>query len=259
MGERVLYSASDKVAYITLNRPEKRNALDDVTIRELRTYFQRAEKDSEIRAIVFKGEGSAFSAGADLEYLLKISKSSSLLNYEDSCGLKDLLQDIYWSKKLVCAVVRGPALAGAFGLVLACDIVFASELGKFGFTEVKIGFVPAVVLNLALRKMSESDARFLLLTGKIIDAGQALELGIVREIVPDDQIENKVVTILKEFVSSTSGTAVALTKGLLQTVKEVPFDEAMQYSAMVNAAARSTDDFQIGVNSFLNKKKLEWR
>ncbi|MGC8596062.1 MAG: enoyl-CoA hydratase/isomerase family protein [Candidatus Kryptoniota bacterium] len=259
MGERVLYSISDNVAYITLNRPEKRNALDDVTINELRTYFKNAEGDREVRVIVFKGEGPAFSAGADLDYLLKISKNSSLSNYEDSIGLRELLMDIYRSRKLVCAVVRGPALAGGFGLVLACDIVFASELGKFGFTEVKIGFVPAIVLNLALRKMPESHARFLLLTGKIIDASEALKMGIVRDIITDGEIEEEVTSTLKEFVASTSGTAIALTKELLATAKDLPFDTAMQYGAMMNAAARSTDDFKIGINSFINKKKLEWR
>lgn len=259
MGERVIYSVVDNIAYITLNRPEKRNALDDVAVKELWTSFQNAERDPLVRAIVFKAEGPAFSAGADLDYLLKISQNSSLLNYEDSCGLKDFLLDVYHSRKLVCAVVRGPALAGAFGLVLACDLIFASELSKFGFTEVKIGFVPAVVMNLALRKMAESDARLLLLTGKIIGANEALKMRIIREVVPDNEIENKVETELKEFVANASGTAVALTKGLLEVVKEIPFGEAMHFGAMMNAAARSTRDFHLGVNSFLNKKKLEWK
>ncbi len=258
MGKRVNFEIKDKVAYLTMNRPEKRNAIDDLAVNEIMGYFGQANTDDNVRAIVFRGEGSAFSAGADLDYLLRLSQNTSSANFEDSCALKNLLLDIYRSKKLVCAVVRGPALAGAFGLILACDIIIASDKAKFGFTEVKIGFVPAVVLNLALRKLREMDVRRLLLTGKIIDAGEAFHIGLISEVIEDGKIESCTQQFLKEFVAGTSKKAVALTKEILSIVRDMTLEEALRYSAAMNVAARSTDDFQKGVNAFLNKKQVEW-
>lgn len=259
MGKRVDLEFRDRVAYLTMNRPEKRNAIDDVAVVELTESFKRAESDDKVRAILFQGEGSAFSAGADLDYLRRISENSSSANLEDSCMLKDFLLDVYRSRKLTCALVRGPALAGAFGLTLACDVVFASEKAKFGFTEVKIGFVPAIVLNFALRKLRESDVRDLVLTGKIIDASSALRIGLFSQIFPDNEIESQVREYLGNFVTGTSAGAVALTKEILSEVTEMRLEEALKYSTAMNVAARSTDDFRKGVNAFLNKEKLEWK
>ncbi len=259
MGKRVDFEIRDKVAFLTLNRPEKRNAIDDIAVSELTDFFGSANSDDGVRAIVFRGEGSAFSAGADLEYLHKLSQNSSSANFEDSCALKDFLLEVYRSRKLTCAVVRGPALAGAFGLTLACDIVIASDKARFGFTEVKIGFVPAVVLNFAARKLRESDVRELVLTGKIIEASSALRMGLFSQIVPDSEIEAYSRQFLKDFISGTSPVAVALTKQILSDIKEMPLDEALRYSSAMNVTARSTEDFQKGVKSFLNKEKLEWQ
>ncbi|MCL5267781.1 MAG: enoyl-CoA hydratase/isomerase family protein [Bacteroidetes bacterium] len=258
MSNRVSFEIRGKVAYLKLNRPEKRNAIDDVAIEEMGRHFDRANSDENVRAIVFEGEGSVFSAGADLDYLMKLSKNSSSANFEDSCALKDFLLEVYRSRKLVCAIVRGPALAGAFGLVLACDIVFASEKAKFGFTEVKIGFVPAVVVNLALRKMREVDVRRLVLTGKIMGGEEALRLGLISEVIEDSDIQQRVGEFLREFVTGTSKRAVSLTKEILSEVRDMTLEEAMKYGAMMNVVARSTDDFQKGVNSFLNKSQVEW-
>lgn len=241
-----------------MNRPEKRNAIDDVAVEEMMNCFGQADADENVRVIVFRGEGSVFSAGADLDYLLKLSQNSSTANFEDSNALKNLLLEIYRSKKLVCAVVRGPALAGAFGLVLACDLIFASEKAKFGFTEVKIGFVPAVVLNFALRKLRESDVRRLVLTGKIIDAAEAMRIGLISEIIGDNEIEAFSEDYLKEFISGTSRKAIALTKEILSEARDMTLEEALKYSAMMNVAARSTGDFKKGLNGFLNKKQVEW-
>ncbi len=258
MGSRVNLEIRDRVAYLTMNRPEKRNAIDDISVSELTEYFRQMDADDAIRAIVFRGAGSAFSAGADLEYLQRLSRNSSAANFEDSCSLKDLLLQVYRSRKLTCAVVRGAALAGAFGLTLACDIIIASEKAKFGFTEVKIGFVPAIVSNFALRKLRESDVRELVLTGKIVDASAALRFGLFSQIVPDSEIESYASQFLKDFVSGTSPRAVALTKEILSEIREMHLDEAMKYSTAMNVVARSTDDFRKGVRSFLNKEKLEW-
>lgn len=259
MGKRLNFEIRDKVAFLTLNRPEKRNAIDDIAVEELDEYFGQATANEEVRAVVFGGEGSVFSAGADLDYLQRLSQNTTAANFEDSSMLKNLLLKIYRSRKLTCAVVRGPALAGGFGLALACDVVIASENAKFGFTEVKIGFVPAIVLNFALRKLRESDVRELVLTGKIIDASSALRIGLFSQIVPDNDIESYTQRFLKEFISGTSSGAVSLTKEILSEVREMRLEEALKYSAAMNTAARSTEDFQKGVRSFLNKEKLEWQ
>ncbi len=259
MGKRVEFEIREKVAYLTLNRPDKRNAIDDTTVSELTGCFADADSDTDVRAVVFRGEGSAFSAGADLDYLRKLSANSTSANFEDSCLLKDLLLGIYRSRKLTCAVVRGPALAGGFGLALACDVIIPSDKARFGFTEVKIGFVPAIVLNFALRKLRESDVRELVLTGKIIEASAALRMGLFSQIVADNEIESHTGQFLKDFISGTSAGAVALTKEILAEVRDMRLDEALKYSTAMNVAARSTEDFQKGVNSFLNKEKLEWQ
>ncbi len=220
MGKRVDFFVRGKVAHLVLNRPEKRNALDDLAVSELTTHFNHANQDDKVRAIVFSGRGPAFSAGADLEYLLKLSQGPSSGNLADSMAMKDLFLSVYTSRKLVCSVVRGVALGGAFGLVLSCDFVFASEKARFGFTEVKVGFVPAIVMKLALRKMTEPNVRKLVLTGKLIDSQEALRLGLISEIIPDDAIEAYVDKSLDEFASETSKNAVAMTKEVLSQVKD---------------------------------------
>lgn len=192
MESRVNFVIKDKVAFITLDRPEKRNAMDSAMVAEIAKDFGEANAREQVRAIVFRGEGSAFSAGADLDYLLTLSRNSQSANLADSEALMNLLLEIYKSEKLICAVVRGPALAGAFGLVLACDIVFASEKAKFGFTEVKIGFVPAIIVNFALRKLRECDVRRLALTGSILDAAEAMRIGVISGIIEDSEIETRV-------------------------------------------------------------------
>ncbi len=258
MGKRVDFSIRGKIAYLTLNRPEKRNAIDNFALEELTDHFTEADSNENVRAIVFSGRGPSFSSGADLDYLLKLSKSSSSENLEDSMAMKNLFLSVYVSKKLVCAVVRGPALAGAFGLVLSCDIIFASEKAKFGFTEVKVGFVPAVVMKMALRKMTEPNVRRLVLTGKIIDSNEALRIGLISEIIDDKEIEAYTENFLNEFSANTSKKAVELTKEILSQVKDLTLADALKYGAMMNAKARSTDDFKKGIDAFLNKKHLEW-
>ena len=258
MGKRVDFVVKDKIAYLTLNRPEKRNAIDGLAMEELTTYFKEADSNKSLRAIVLGGRGPAFSSGADLDHILKLSQGSHSGNLEDSMALKNLLLSIYTSRKLVCAVVRGPALAGAFGLVLSCDIIFASGKAKFGFTEVRIGFVPAIVMKTALRKMTESNVRRLVLTGKIINAAEALRIGFISEIIDDVKIETHVENFLKEFVSGTSKESIELTKEILSQVKDLTLEDALKYGAMMNAKARSTKDFKKGIEAFLNKKHLEW-
>ncbi len=258
VGKRVDIQIKGKVAYLTMNRPEKRNAIDDIAVAELAEGFRRAEGSADVRAIVFRGEGPAFSAGADLEYLEKLSRNTPDANMQDSQMLKDLLLGVYRSKKLTCALVRGPALAGAFGLVLACDMVFASDKAKFGFTEVKIGFVPAIVVNFALRKLRETDVRELVLTGKIVDASAALRMGLFGQIIPDNEAESVLESFLHEYSAGTSAAAVAMTKAVMSEVTEMNLEKALEYSAATNVEARATEDFRKGVNSFLKKEKLEW-
>ena len=256
--ERLAFEKKGRVAFLKMNRSEKRNALDDIAVREMIDCIKEADSDSDVRAIVIEGDGPAFSAGADLDYLLRLSRNTIEANYDDSAEFRRLLLEIYYSRKLTCALVRGPALAGGFGIALACDLIVGSEKARFGFTEVKVGFVPALVLNFAMKKLNEADVRRLVLTGKIVDSTEAIRMGIMAEIIPDHEIENYLDNFLVEFCRGTSRNAVALTKEVLRGVSGLNLPEALRYSTHKNAEARSTEDFQKGVNSFLKKEKPEW-
>src|SRR5579883_675365 len=166
--EHILYAAADGVATITLNRPEKRNALDEHMVRELRNALRKAGADDSVRVIVFTGSGSAFCAGADLAYLQKISHSDISFNQRDSHELMELLSAIHSSAEPTVAVVRGPALAGGCGLATVCDITIASTEATFGYPEVRIGFIPAIVMVFLRGKIGEAAAKDLVLRGRVI-------------------------------------------------------------------------------------------
>lgn len=166
---------SDRIFEIVLNRPDKRNALNSEFVSELISAFTNADVDENTRVVILKANGKVFSAGADLGYLQQLQKNTYEENLEDSTQLAELFKKIYFHKKLIIAQVEGHAIAGGCGLATVCDFVFAVPEAKFGYTEVKIGFVPAIVMFFLLRKIGEAKARELLLTGKLIDAQQAKE------------------------------------------------------------------------------------
>ncbi len=255
---RLLYSVEERICTITLNRPEKRNALDDEFIQELSRAFVSASKDTAIKVIVLEANGSAFCAGADLDYLQKMSSFNFEENLEDSKNLMRLFQTMYSMRKPIIAKVHGPAIAGGCGLATVCDIVVASEEAAFGYTEVKIGFIPAVVLTFLVRRIGEGKARSLLLRGDIISAQQAKELGLVNEIVPAAKLSEEVNAIADSLCKNSSLLSMGLIKEMFANMDGKTLSDMLEYAANINAVTRMSEDCRKGIAAFLSKEKIHW-
>jgi methylglutaconyl-CoA hydratase len=250
----VLYSLDGSVVNITLNRPEKRNALNDELLAELKQALRAATEDEAVRCVVIAGAGSDFCSGADLSALEKISKSSAADNAADASSLMELYVLIRHLQVPVIAAVHGRALAGGCGLATSCDLVLAASSARFGYPEVKIGFVPAMVSAILHRNVSEKLAFELLTRGDEIDAHEAHRIGLVNRVFQDDTFAHDVKAYAESF-SSRSKSAVSLTKALLYQIDNLPFGEALETGADVNVIARQTDDCQQGIARFLKRSQ----
>ena len=240
---------------VKLNRPDKRNALNDEMIGELKHIFRKVNQDAEIRTVSIEGEGKAFCSGADLSYLKKISGNSFEENLADSQSLAKLYFQIYSCEKPVLAVVDGPALAGGCGLASVCDIVIASQKAQFGYPEVRIGFVPALVSAILIRQVGERVAMELMLTGKIITAEEARHKGLANHI--EENVETKLAEYIDLFGHNAPG-AMATTKNMIHTFTYSEMYDDLNRLSVVNARFRDEDEFKEGIDSFLNKRKPNW-
>jgi methylglutaconyl-CoA hydratase len=258
MNSLVLYEVKDRVGYITLNRPEKRNALSFEFVNEIKAVFKQAEQDSSCKVIVIKANGEAFCSGADLAYLQQLQHYSHEENLADSRNLMELFRMIYVSPKVVISQVNGPALAGGCGLATICDFCFATPSSTFGYTEVKIGFVPAIVMVFLIRKLGEKATKQLLLTGDVIPAEKALHLQLINYLADADSIEEEVFTFATKLCKHTSASSLRYVKEMVNEVQNVTLDEGLNYATEMNAKARKTDDCKRGIAAFLNKEKLSW-
>ena len=249
---------ANRIASITLNRPEKHNALNPELIAKLQDAFKVVEQDKAVKVVVLKSQGKNFSAGADLGYLQQLQSNTFEANVQDSNRLRFLFNTIYNLEKTVIAQVEGDAIAGGCGLVSACDIVFCVPDVKFGYTEVKIGFVPALVAAFLLRKIGEGRTRELLLSGELIDAKTAYKYGFVNFIEERIAISDAVTAYARKLAESTSSQSIKTTKQLLSKLHGLSIEDSLSYASKVNAKARLTDDFKKGLDSFLNKKSPKW-
>ena len=249
----VLYEVRDTVARITLNRPEKRNALNAEIIDALKVALRRADHDQDVRAVILMGAGSDFCSGADLQALHKISTASVADNLEDARALMEVFQLIRQVRVPVVAAVRGRALAGGCGLATACDLVLAARSARFGYPEVKIGFVPAMVTAVLRRYVSEKRVFELLTLGAEIGAEEALELGLVNRVFDDQTFADEIEVFVRRF-QEVSRSAVGLSKGLLYQIDGMNFEEALQCGSDTNVIARMTEDCQKGIERFLSKE-----
>ncbi|HEX8072630.1 MAG TPA: enoyl-CoA hydratase-related protein [Pyrinomonadaceae bacterium] len=252
MNSPVLYNAAGAVAVVTLNRPEKRNALNDALVGGLKAALRRADEDAGLRVVLLTGAGADFCSGADLAALQKIADGSILDNLADARALMELFALVRRVRVPVVAAVRGRALAGGCGLATACDLVLAAESARFGYPEVKIGFVPAMVMAILRRNVSEKRAFELITRGAELSAPEAERVGLVNHVFPDDTFESEVERYVAGF-ERVSGSAVALTKRLLYHMDGLTFDAALEAGADTNAIARMTDDCQQGIARFLKK------
>lgn len=248
----ILYGEGNGIARITLNRLEKRNALNHEIVAGLKAALRRAN-DSAAHAVVLTGAGSDFCSGADLAALQKISSSSVQENLDDARSLMELFLLIRAMNVPVIAAVRGRALAGGCGLATACDIVLAARTSRFGYPEVKIGFVPAIVMAILRRNVSEKVAFELISTGQEVTAEEAQRVGLINRVFEDEAFEADVTAFAEQF-ARTSKSAVALAKQLLYQTDAMSFTDATHFGVDVNVIARMSEDCRRGVERFLTKK-----
>ena len=248
----VLFAVEDGVARITMNRPEKRNALNDELIAGLKDALRRADHDKAVRAAILLGSGSYFCSGADLTALQKISNASVAENLDDARSLMETFLLIREVRVPVIAAVQGRALAGGCGLALACDMVLASRSARFGFPEVKIGFVPAMVMAMLRRNVSEKKAFELISTGDEFSAEEAERLSLINRVFDDATFAADVQTFVKNF-ERISASAVGLSKRLLYQIDGQTLGDAMSAGVDINAIARMTEDCRKGIERFLKK------
>lgn len=241
-----------------LDRPDKRNALHAEMITELTKAFSEAARDPEVRVVLLEAAGVAFSAGADLGYLEQLEKNSPAENLEDSRKLAALYQLIYRHPKLLIAAVQGDAIAGGCGLVTVCDLCYAVPGARFGYTEVRIGFIPALVSVFLVPRIGEARARELLLTGRLISAEEATRIGLITGVLAEAEL---VAGVRREAIAcceGLSGESVARTKQLLADIRGLGLEDALRVAAAANAEARTTADCRRGIRAFLTRQSIQW-
>ena len=250
--ETVLLDAAEGIARITLNRPEKRNALNPELIAALQAALREANENRDVRAIILTGAGDDFCSGADLAALQKIATASVEENLADARSLMELFMLIRAVTSPVIAAVRGRALAGGCGLATACDMVLAARSSRFGYPEVKIGFIPAMVMAMLRRNVSEKRAFELVTLGQEIGADEAEAFGLVNHVLDDEAFDDEVDAFIQRLMK-TSSSAVALTKRLLYQIDAMSFADALQFGVDENVIARMSKDCRRGVDRFLKK------
>ncbi len=251
----VLYDVANNIATLTLNRPEKRNALDDATIAELKQSFAEADNDDAVRVVVLRGAGKDFCAGGDLSQLEKIvANASRQENLADAMNLGALFIQMRRAKKPSIAAVQGNALAGGAGLASACDVVIAEQGAMFGYPEVKLGFVPAMVMAMLTRIVGEKRAFELAALGNTISAPDAQRIGLVTRVIAPASFDADVQAFATELARRSS-SAVQLIKKLVYEIDGEDFEAAIARGAEVNVVARGTADCQTGVRNFLEMRR----
>lgn len=240
------------VATVVLDRPDRRNALGATLVAELRTALATLDADDAVRVVALRGEGPDFCAGADLREVRDAVDAGVLASLEDARALGDLFVEIRAMRRPVVALVHGRALAGGCGLATACDMVLATRSAQFGYPEVRLGFVPAMVMAILRRSVGEARAFELAATGRPIDAETAAAWGLVNRVFDDEAFESEAAELLADLASA-SASAVMLTKRLLYQIDGAPFDAAIRAGADVNALARLTDDCRAGIDRFLDR------
>jgi len=257
MFERIEVAIEDRVAWISLNRPDVRNAFDDVMIRELDQALADLARNNDVRVVVLTGKGRAFCAGADLNWMKRMKDFSYDENLEDALALANLMYRLYNLPKPTIAMVNGASIGGSNGLVAACDMAIASHKAEFSLSEVKIGLVPACIGPYLMRKIGERACRELFLSGDRISADEAKRLGLVSDVVTHAHLRRRV----EERIASllTSGPhALAVSKDLIARLPTLSLDEAREYTARVIADLRCGDEAQEGMKAFLEKRKPDW-
>ena len=258
MSQILISEKQNRILNLTLNRPEKKNALNAELISALKAELRHAATASDVKVIIIKAAGDVFSSGADLESLQAMQQFSFEQNLADSNHLRELLELIYLHPKIIIAQIHGHAIAGGCGLATVCDFSFAAEEAKFGYTEVGIGFIPALVSAFLIRKIGEGKARELLLTGKLVTASEAVRFGLINEVLPNEMLSVAVNSFAEKLIANVSSNSISATKRLINDVQNVPLNESLNTASKMNAETRSSNDCKHGIQSFLTKNKPSW-
>jgi methylglutaconyl-CoA hydratase len=246
------------VATLRLNRPEKRNALNAALVTALTEAVLQAGEDPSVKVVVLTGTGKAFSAGADLAALQALATGTFEDNLRDSQILADLFESIYHLGKPIIARVNGHAIAGGCGLAAVCDFVVAQDDAKLGFTEVRIGFVPAIISVYLRERLPDSVLRGPLLTGRLFSAAEAASMKLVTRVVAPEDLDSEVAALARTLAREASGGAIAATKGLLRAPHADTHSKALADAVLLNAKARGTEACRAGVRAFLEKTPYPW-
>lgn len=252
--KRIRVATADGIGRITLSRPEKKNALDEEAATELGAALETIGASDDVRVVLLAAEGKDFCAGADLEALERALGADDSAQLRDAKTLGAVFEGMRRLPQTVVAAVRGRALAGGAGLASACDIVVASDDARFGYPEVGVGFVPAMVMTMLRRAMGEKRAFELVATGRVIDADEALALGLVSRVAPAAALDEEVESLLARLAAAPPA-ALRLTKRLFYDLDSLDFAAGLDLGARVNVEARSTDEFREGVRGFVARKK----
>lgn len=258
MNDIVLFEKSNRIGKITLNRPEKRNAMSPELVSGLLEILDRVENEEDVKVVILAAAGKAFCAGADLAYIQKMQDFTPEENLEDSKRLMSLFDRIYNFPKPIIAAVQGHALAGGCGLVTVCDFAFAVPEALFGYTEVRIGFIPALVSVFLQEQIGAAKTQELLLSGDLISAQKAASLGIITELVESDQLMEMVTVFAGKLVEKNSANSMRATKLLLRNIHREERDQKLLLAAKMNAESRSHQDCKGGIAAFLNKETPKW-
>ena len=253
----VLVLQEGAVARVRLNRPERRNALDDRMARAVQDAFAALASEPAVRVVVIDGEGEAFCAGADLEYMQRIAAADEDTNRRDALGLAAMFAAVASCPHPVAAMVRGPALGGGAGLVAAADIAIAEESAVFGFTEVRLGLIPAVISPFVLRKVHPADARRYFLTGERFLAEEAQRIGLVQLVVPPGELDHAMDRCIEQLLAGAPG-AQSEVKALLDALPQTPPGERPRLTASWIARLRASEEGRAGMQAFLDRKPAPW-
>jgi methylglutaconyl-CoA hydratase len=255
--ETVQYAEAQSVATITLNRPDKRNAISYELIDDLIAALKQAAS-SAAQIVILTGAGKAFCSGMDLDNLKQLAGRTHEQNVQDSETMASLFRTLYDFPKPTIAAVNGAAIAGGTGLATLCDFTLAVPEAKFGYTEVRIGFVPGIVSSYLIANVGEKRARDLLLTGRLFDAEEAYKLGLVTEIVQPEQLMRRALQLAAQLMEN-SPASLRATKALLSSYTKEQLDRQLKIAIRENAGIRQTADFKEGITSFLEKRKPVWK
>ncbi len=255
--ETITVETHDRVARVTFNRPDVHNAFNLQMLLDLQDAFGRLGADDNIRVVILTGAGKSFCAGADLQWMREIINYSYEQNLEESNTVADLMENIYLCPKPTIARVNGAAIGGGTGLVAACDVAVAAESAKLSLSEVKLGLVPACISPYVIRRVGESRARELFLTGERLTGARAAEYGLVNRAVPDDELDAAVDELVEKLITS-GPEAIATCKELLRRVPGRSIGEIKGYTAECIAKMRVSDEGQEGMAAFFEKRKPKW-